>query len=221
MRKRSFWLALAALAAVVTMTATGATAGSPNAALTPAAAGGTVILGADQEPKILNPHLTDGNLYWLTVIVGQVFEGSYEVNNKGEYVKEMITDAKVTNNPFTVTYTLKPGLKWSDGKAITSADYVSTWRTLMNPAYDITSRAGYDEIASIATPNARTAKVVFKKPFAAWKDLFGRLIPGHKVAGQNFNNVWANSIDIGSGPFKFASWNKGSQLVLTKNANYA
>ena len=40
MRKRSFWVALAALAAVVTMTATGATAGSPQGALTPAAASG-------------------------------------------------------------------------------------------------------------------------------------------------------------------------------------
>lgn len=220
MRKRSFWLALAALAAVVTMTASGATAGSPQGALTPAAAGGTVILGADQEPKILNPFLTDGNLYWLSVIVGQVFEGSFELNNKGEYVKEMITDAKVTNNPFTVTYTLKPGLTWSDGRAITSRDYVSTFNTVMNKNYDITSRAGYEDIARVQTPNARTARVVFKKPFAGWRDLFGALIPAHKVAGQNFNNVWANSIDISSGPFKFERWQKGSQLVLSRNTRY-
>lgn len=220
MRKRSFWIALAALAAVVTMTASGATAGSPQGALTPAAAGGTVILGADQEPKILNPFLTDGNLYWLSVIVGQVFEGSFELNNKGAYVKEMITDAKVTNNPFTITYTLKPGLTWSDGRPITSRDYVSTFNTIMNKNFDITSRAGYEDIARVQTPNARTARVVFKKPFAGWKDLFGALIPAHKVAGQNFNNVWANSIDIASGPFKFQRWQKGSQLVLTKNTRY-
>jgi peptide/nickel transport system substrate-binding protein len=220
MRKRSFWVALAALAAVVTMTASGATAGSPQGALTPAAAGGTVILGADQEPKILNPFLTDGNLYWLSVIVGQVFEGSFELNNKGQYVKEIITSATVSNNPFTITYVLKPGLTWSDGRAITSRDYVSTYRTIMNKAYDITSRAGYEDIARIQTPNARTARVVFKKPYAGWQDLFGALIPAHKVAGKNFNNVWANSIDISSGPFKFQRWQKGSQLVLTKNTRY-
>ncbi|MDQ3065806.1 MAG: peptide ABC transporter substrate-binding protein [Actinomycetota bacterium] len=220
MRKRSFWIALAALTAVVTMTATGATAGSPQGALKPAAVGGTVILGADQEPKILNPFLTDGNLYWLSVIVGQVFEGSFEINNKGVYVKEMITSATVTSNPFTVTYKLKPGLKWSDGKAITSKDYVSTKNTIMNMAYDITSRAGYEDIARIQTPNALTARVVFKKPFAAWKDLFGGLIPAHKVAGKDFNKTWTDSIDISSGPFKFQKWDRGSQLVLTKNANY-
>ena len=220
MRKRSFWLALAALAAVVTMTATGATAGSPQGALQPAAAGGTVILGADQEPKILNPFLTDGNLYWLSVIVGQVFEGSFELNSKGEYVKELITDATVSNNPFTITYKLKPGMKWSDGKPITSRDYVSTFSTIMNKSWDITSRAGYEEISRVQTPNATTARVVFKKPYAGWKDLFGALIPAHKVAGQNFNNTWANSIDIASGPFMFDRWQKGSQLVLKRNPNY-
>ena len=125
MRKRSFWIALAALTAVVTMTATGATAGSPQGALKPAAAGGTVILGADQEPKILNPFLTDGNLYWLSVIVGQIFEGSWEINNKGVYVKELIDDAVVTNRPFTVTYKIKPTARWSDGRAVTSGAELS------------------------------------------------------------------------------------------------
>ena len=220
MRKRSFWLALAALAAVVTMTAGGATAGSPTGALQPAAAGGTVILGADQEPKILNPWLTDGNLYWLSVIIGQIFEGSWEINNKGVYVKELITDATVTNNPFTVTYKIKPTARWSDGRPVTSEDYQFTWQTVMNKNWDITSRAGYEDIARVVRVNAKTARVVFKKPFAAWKDLFGLLIPRHKVAGKNFNQTWANSIDISSGPFLFDRWQKGSQLVLKRNPIY-
>lgn len=221
MRKRSFWLALAALAAVVTMTASGATAGSPQGALAPAAAGGTVILGADQEPKILNPFLTDGNLYWLSVIVGQVFEGSFELNNKGQYIPELITSATVGSNPFSVTYKIKPTAKWSDGRQVTAADYQSTFSTVMNKNWDITSRAGYEDIARVQAVNAKTAKVIFKKPFAAWKDLFGALIPAHKVRGQNFNTTWANSIDISSGPYKFERWQKGSQLVLSRNNNYA
>ena len=219
MRKRSFWLALAALAAVVTMT-TGATAGSPQGALQPAAAGGTVILGADQEPKILNWHLTDGNLYWLSVINGQMLEGSWELNNKGQYIKELITDATVTNSPFTVTYKIKPTAKWSDGRQITAADYQFTWQTYVNKAWDITSRAGYEDIRSVSGGSGKTVKVVFTKPFAAWKDLFTAIMPRHKAQGQNFNNYWTNSIDVASGPFMFDRWQKGSQLVLKRNPNY-
>lgn len=220
MRKRSFWVALAALAAVVTMTATGATAGSPQGALQPAAAGGTVILGADQEPKILNPLLTDGNLYWLSVIVGQVIEGSYELNNKGQYVTELIESATTTSNPFTITYKIKPTAKWSDGRQITAADWQATFSAIMNKNNDITSRAGYEEISKVARVNDKTVKVTFKKPYAGWKDLFSQIVPAHKVRGQNFNTYWANSWDISSGPFKFERWQKGSQLVLSRNANY-
>ena len=221
MRKRSFWIALATLVAVVTMTATGATAGSPQGALKPAAAGGTVILGADQEPKILNPFLTDGNLYWLSVIVGQVFEGAWEINNKGVYVPELITKADVRQSPFAITYHIKPTARWSDGKAVTSEDFQFTFQTIMNKSWDITSRAGYEDIARVVRVNAKTARVEFKKPFAAWKDLFGALIPRHKVAGKNFNETWANSIDISSGPFMFDRWQKGSQLVLKRNPIYS
>ena len=220
MRKRSFWVALATLVAIVTMTATGATAGSPQGALKPAATGGTVILGADQEPKILNPFLTDGNLYWLSVIVGQVFEGAYELNNKGQYVPELISSATVRNSPFAVTYKIKPTARWSDGKAVTSEDFQFTWQTIMNKNWDITSRAGYEDIRRIVRVNAKTVRVEFKKPFAAWRDLFGALIPRHKVAGKNFNQTWTNTIDISSGPFMFDRWQKGSQLVLKRNPVY-
>ena len=42
-------------------------------------------------------------------------------------------------------------------------------------------------------------------------------MPAHKVAGQDFNKLWSDSIDISSGPFKFQSWQKGTQLTIVKN----
>ena len=45
-------------------------------------------------------------------------------------------------------------------------------------------------------------------------------MPAHKVAGQDFNKLWSDSIDISSGPFKFQSWQKGTQLTIVKNAAF-
>ena len=45
-------------------------------------------------------------------------------------------------------------------------------------------------------------------------------MPAHKVAGQDFNKLWSDSIDISSGPFKFQSWQKGTQLSITKNGAF-
>ncbi|MBA2360601.1 MAG: hypothetical protein H0V79_06670, partial [Actinobacteria bacterium] len=70
----------------------------------------------------------------------------------------------------------------------------------------------------------KSGTVYFKKgrSYAAWDSLLGNssLMPAHKVAGQNFNNLWQDSIDIASGPFKFQSWQKGTQLTIVKNAAF-
>ena len=58
-----------------------------------------------------------------------------------------------------------------------------------------------------------------KRAYAAWDVLLGnRVLPAHKVAGQDFNKLWSDSVDISSGPFKFQSWQKGTQLSIVKNA---
>ena len=49
----------------------------------------------------------------------------------------------------TVTATFKKSAVWSDGKPITAQDFIATWRTLMNPNWDITSREGWEDIAKI------------------------------------------------------------------------
>jgi len=45
-------------------------------------------------------------------------------------------------------------------------------------------------------------------------------MPAHVIAGQDFNHIWDNSINISSGPFKFQSWQKGTQLTIVKNPAY-
>ncbi len=92
----------------------------------------------------------------------------------------------------------------------------------MNPNFDITSREGWQDIQAI-NATGKNVTVVWKKgkAYAAWDALVStNPLPAHKVAGQNFNDLWRESLDIASGPFKFVSWQKGTQLVLAKNTAY-
>ena len=108
---------------------------------------------------------------------------------------------------------------WSDGKPITGADFLATYKTIMNPDWDIVSREGWEDIAKIQV-KGKSFTVTFKKgrAYAAWDVLLGSSpLPAHKVAGQDFNKLWSNSIDISSGPFKFQSWQVGTQLTMVRN----
>ena len=127
------------------------------------------------------------------------------------------------SNPLTVTFKYKASAKWSDGRQLTGNDFLATYRTIMNPNWDITSREGWEDIASVKV-KGKAVTVTWKKgrAYAAWDALVGNTspMPAHKVAGQNFNDLWRNSLDVSSGPFKFVSWQKGTQLVMTKNTAF-
>jgi peptide/nickel transport system substrate-binding protein len=188
-------------------------------------AAGTVVIGHDQEPDILNPFLTAGNAYTTALAVGPVLAGGGIYNQKAALIPYLLDGLPklVKRNPLTVTAKYKANAKWSDGKQVTGADFVATWRTIMNPKWDITSRDGWQDIQSVKA-NGKSFTMVFKKgkPYFAWDTIAANTpVPAHKVAGQNFDQLWSDSIDISSGPYKFQSWQKGTQLTLVKNTAYA
>jgi peptide/nickel transport system substrate-binding protein len=220
MHKRSILLVAGALALVASLVIGPAATAKPEQQ-----SAGTVVIGADQEPAILNIYLTAGNSYTTAVAINPVLAGGMIYNQKAVLVPYLFDGAPkiVTSNPLTVTFKYKASAKWSDGKPVTGADFVATYKTIMNPAWDITSREGWQDIQSIKA-SGKAVKVVWKKgrSYAAWDALVGTApMPAHKVAGQNFNQLWSDSLDVSSGPYKFQSWQRGTQLTLVKNAAYA
>jgi len=220
MRKRSI-LALGGALAIIASLVVGpaATAGPERASA------GTAVIIHDQEPGILNPFLSEGNGYTVALFMNKILNAGVIYNNKVQIVPELLTARpKILNKePLKVTATYKPTAKWSDGKQITSADFVATYKTIMNPNWDIVSREGWEDIANIKT-KGKTFTVTFKpkRAFYNWEGILGaQILPAHKVVGQDFNKLWSDSIDISSGAFKFGSWQKGTQLTILRNPAYA
>jgi peptide/nickel transport system substrate-binding protein len=220
MRKRSTLLAAFALAALATLVVGSAANAGPGQR-----PGGTVVIGADQEPVTLNIFLTEGNSYTTSLAVSPVLAPGafYDQNAK---LVPMLFDGMpriVRSNPLTVTFRFKANARWSDGRQITGNDFLATYRTIMDARWDITSREGWEDIARVR-PRGKAVTVTFKRgrAYAAWDALVANTspLPAHKLAGQNFNDLWRDSLDIASGPFRFVSWQRGTQLVLAKNTRY-
>ena len=71
--------------------------------------------------------------------------------------------------------------------------------------------------------NRKTVKVTFKKPFASWRVLWGRILPAHAGGGidaGNFDQSWRNGPPIANGPFRLSSWDRGSSMTYVKNNAY-
>ncbi len=219
MRKRSLLL-LTGLIALVGTLVVGPTA----TATTEGASAGTVVIVHDQEPGILNNFLSEGNGYTVALVMNTILAGGLIYDDKVKLKPYLLQSLPklLQKEPLKASVTYKANAVWSDGKPVTGADLVATYRTIMNPNWDIVSREGWEDIAKIQA-KGKTVTVTFKpkRAYAAWDVLLGTSpVPAHKVAGQDFNKLWADSIDISSGPFKFQSWQKGTQLSIVKNGAF-
>src|SRR5215216_990166 len=225
MKRRSLWFLLGTIGLVALTIASSAVAGS---SATPRR-GGTVIYGLDQEPKVLNTYITEGNLFAASEAVEPMLDGGLEYNNRGVLIPVLFTAQPklLKSNPLTVRFSYKKAAKWSDGRPITGADFMFTYQTIMNKNWDITSRSGWEDISRVKV-SGKTVTVTFRRPFAAWKTTVGTSpLPAHALRGANFNQVWRNDFfkpgtttSISSGPFIFERWQRGSQLVERRNPNY-
>jgi peptide/nickel transport system substrate-binding protein len=217
MRKRSLLL-LAGVVAIVASLVVGpaATAGPEKASA------GTVVFIHDQEPPSLRPSWTDNSLYATSLVMNNIFYGGQIRDDKANWVTRLFTGPPkiLKKSPLTTQFTFSPKANWSDGKPVTCADWRATWQIWINPANNVASRAGYEDIRSV-TCKGKTGTVVFKKVYADWETLLNAGVwPAHLTAGKDANKLWQDSVPVSSGPWRFQSWQKGVQITVAKNPRY-
>lgn len=188
---------------------------------------GTVVVQFGQEPDSLNPFLSAMN---VTGAVAAVFySGLVTLDDQGAWAPDLALrvptlengDVVLSNGRMRVTYRLRPDARWHDGRPFTSRDVASTWKLLVDPKFPALSVAGYERIEKIETPDAHTAVVVFKAPYAPFLELLPYILPAHGIAGdaEPAKGLW-NRAPMGTGPFKFARWDSGDRLIATANSDY-
>jgi peptide/nickel transport system substrate-binding protein len=219
MRKPSIWLLAGATALVA-----GLIVGPAANAKSERQSAGTVVIGHDQEPVTLNNVITEGNAYTTSLVTNTILAGGQIYNEKAVLVPYLFAGKPtiIKNDPLTVKFSYSAKAAWSDGRQVTGADFKGTYNTIMNPKWDITSREGWEDIQAI-NATGKNVTVMWKKgkAYAAWDALVSSSpLPAHKLVGQDFNQWGRNSLDISSGPFKFTSWQRGTQIVISKNSAF-
>jgi peptide/nickel transport system substrate-binding protein len=222
MHRRKLWLVVGALLAAVSLMAVGTAGGAAKKA-----SAGSVVFGAEQEPPCLNGFLEGCNNTWTSWTAGIALASTYIVKPNFALAPYMGVGKVLKKKPFTLLVTLKKNAKWSDGKQVTADDLIFTWKTIVNPQYELAGRSGWDSIGSAAKVNAKTVRFVFKKPYAPWKIMLASsVLPAHALTGENFNEVWNSNynnkqgVSMASGPMKLQSYTKGQSLTMVRNTSF-
>jgi peptide/nickel transport system substrate-binding protein len=126
----------------------------------------------------------------------------------------------------SVTWKLKKGVTWHDGKLFTADDCVFNWEYCADPATASVSIATYKDI-KVDKIDSHTIKVVFPKPTPFWADPFvgvrGMIIPKHMFEaykGGKSREAPTNLKPVGTGPYRFVDFKPGDIVRGELNPNY-
>jgi peptide/nickel transport system substrate-binding protein len=193
--------------------------------------GGTLVVGAEEEPDCADWLSSCASLGWGLYTMQEhtmprVFDFAKRDGVWTEVPSILLTGEPVMTTPTpergqTVTYMINPDAVWSDGEPITSTDFKYTWNEIVSGP-DVYDPTGYNLIESIDDSNPKTAVVTFSRPYAAWKSLFGAfygVLPSHLLSGQDRRIAMTNGYSWSGGPW-IATWTKGENVELTPNPNW-
>ena len=136
-------------------------------------------------------------------------------------VPALATAWKASEDATEYTFTIREGVKWHDGEALTVDDVSFTLTTYLPLTPQISILKDYLE--SVTTPDEHTVVVKLNKPFAPFVEAMAGLpiVPKHVYGdGQPIATHPGNLEPVGSGAFKFASFQSGDHVELVRNDDY-
>ena len=220
--------------------AAGSSTGSINTA------GFTVQYGSN--PETLDPALNSAVDGGNTVIT--VFETLLIINENNEAVPGQAESWTTSEDGLTWTFTMRDGLKWSDGSELNAKDFEYSFKRMANPdtaaPYAETCLGmidGFEEAAGFpdadgnptvepnldalnvkASDDGKTLTIVLGYPCSYFDKIaaFAAMSPVQKATVEANGDAWCTSPDtyVCNGPYMITEWTPSERIVLTKNPNY-
>jgi peptide/nickel transport system substrate-binding protein len=186
--------------------------------------GGRLVVAADSEPRNLNPAIvaSNGVFFISSKVIETLAEADY--SGKDGLAPRLAVSWEGDADGRSVTFKLREGVTWHDGKPFTSADVafsaLQVWKPLQN-----LGRTVFKDLETVETPDDLTAVFKFSKPtpFQLIRNALPALssvVARHIFKNGKIEENPANNALVGTGPFKLAEYKPGEYYRLARNDEY-
>ena len=185
------------------------------------------------DPNSLNIHLDPSGTTGYIGELSQAFLARYDEHARPvpELATVIPTQANhgISADGKTITWHLRPGVRWSDGAPFSADDVIFSVHAIMNPNNnEEQGTSGWDTIASMDEPDRNTVVFHLKRPYGSYLPLFFGtaanepcILPKHLLGAlPNINTAAYNQKPVGIGPFRITAWNHGDAVELEANPYY-
>src|SRR6058998_397534 len=199
-----------------------ATSAAVQAAETPRRGGILLaVIGAD--PPSLDPH--QESTFATLQLVAPLYSTLLQTDpfDYPKIIGDAASEWKISPDGLTYTFKIRPGIKFHDGSPLTAVDVKATYDKILFPPEGVRSirKHHYSAIASVEAPDPST--VVFKLKFPSASLLVNLASPWNVIFPKKYldrdRNYFKNNV-VGSGPFKFKSYTRGSTFEGERNPDY-
>ena len=209
--------------------AAGSSTGSVNTA------GFTVQYGPN--PETLDPSLNSALDASNTIIT--IFEPLLIINENNEVIGGQAESWTTSEDGLTWTFTMRDGLKWSDGTDLTAKDFEYTFKRMVNPdtaapyaetclgmidGFDAAQAGDTDALNVKASDDGKTLTIVLSYPCSYFDKMaaFAAMSPVQQATVEANGDAWCTSAEtfVSNGPYMITEWTPSERIVLSKNPNY-
>ena len=203
------FLTAAALAALIVIVPFAFSCKAQNSGAAP----DTINIGSLYEPNNLSNTAAAGQGI-NEAFNGNVYEGLFKLGDDGSVSPLLAADYKVSEDGLVFTVTLKSGVRFHAGKALTSADVKASFERVTSPDSQAARKSSYAVIDKIETPDAKTVVFYLKSPSVSFPYTLSYIWIVNTDAGD------LKDKEDGTGPYTLENWTRGSSLSLKRWDKY-
>ncbi len=191
-----------------------------------------IIMGIDSIGPGFNPHLMSDlspvNAAVSALVLPSAFRPVPDPNSptgsRWEMDPTLLVSADViSDNPFTVSYKIRPEAQWTDNAPIAADDFWYLWQQMVSQP-GVVDPAGYDLITGVQSlDGGKQAVVTFAQRYPAWRELFNDILPAHivKDVPGGFAAGLARALPVTGGQFRVENIDpQRDEILIARNDRY-
>jgi peptide/nickel transport system substrate-binding protein len=195
-------------------------AGKPASAGDQPKQGGTLKVYADPGFSVFwDPHAQASTNSTSDHTNSLIYEGLTEQQPDGKVAPSLAESWTISPDGKTYTFKMRQGVKFHNGRAMTSADVVYSFQRIKDPATGTANRSQFDVISEIQAPDPATVVITLQQAYAPFlailTDNRASIVPQEEVLKGNLDRS-----PVGTGPFKFGAVAVNQSLNLDANRDY-
>jgi peptide/nickel transport system substrate-binding protein len=181
--------------------------------------GDALVIGSIGEPSTLIPLLASDSA--SHDVAGLVFNGLVRYDKNLRLEGELAERWEISPDGLTISFHLRRGVKWHDGREFTSRDVLYTYRVTIDPKTPTAYADAFRQVKNAEAPDTYTFRVTYAKPFAPALESWGMsILPAHLLEGKDITKSGLSRHPIGTGPYIFKEWTAGQKITLGANPDY-